>query len=379
MCNDTLCTEILLLCADIHRAEFRLLELICEFDAQRPWRHEAMPSCAHWLNAHCGIDLVTAREKVRIARALPDLPAVRAAFRDGDLSYSKVRAITRIADRDNESDLVAMAKANTAAQVDRVVKSMRQAERLKESSAAFAAYRHRTFDCHVDESGALVFEGRLPAEQGALLLQALDRAMDWLFRGQPHDARLRHDDARVEDMPQPVRRADALAILAERFLSQPPAAEEGLNTADRFQVIVHAPAGALPEYGDVNPDDPPQLEDGAVLATESVRRIACDSAVVRILTSGDGEVLDVGRKTRVIAPSIRRALKHRDRKIAIRRSLGVAATRVSSMVTTFSTGPMAARRASTISCCCAGSIIACCTKAVTTSSRTDRIHFLPRR
>jgi hypothetical protein len=312
MCNDTLVAEILRLCTNIQLAEFRLLELIGELDARQPWRHEAMPSCAHWLNAHCGIDLVTAREKVRIARVLPELPAVRAAFRDGEISYSKVRAITRVADRHNEAELLAMARAKNATQVEREVKALRQADRLKESGAAFAAYRHRTFDCHIDESGTLVFEGRLPAEQGALLLQALDRAMDWLFRGQPHRARLRRDDARVEDMPQPVRRADALAILAERFLSEPPVAEEGLNTADRFQVTVHASAEALPEYGDVNPDDPPQLEDGAVLATESVRRLACDSALVRILTTGDGEVLDVGRKTRVIPPSIRRALKQRD-------------------------------------------------------------------
>ena len=313
MCTPSLAAEIVMLCSEMQRTEYRLLELIRELDAERPWRHEALPSCAHWLNAHCGIDLVTAREKVRIAHALPDLPAIQAAFRDGELSYSKVRAITRVADRCNEADLVALARSNTAAQVERTVKAMRQAERLKESGTAYGAYRHRHFTCHTDEAGMLVFEGRLPAEQGALLLQALDRAMDWLFRGQPHRARVRHDEAVVEDMPQPVRRADALAILAERFLSEPPVAEEGLNTADRFQVTVHASAESLPEFGEVDPDDPPQIEDGAVVATETVRRIACDSAVVRILTSGDGEVLDVGRKTRVIPPAIRRALKHRDR------------------------------------------------------------------
>ncbi len=63
----------------------------------------------------------------------------------------------------------------------------------------------------------------------------------------------------------------------------------------------------------VDADDPPQIEDGAVLATETLRRIACDSAIVRILETGDGEPLDIGRKTRVIPPSIRRALKRRDR------------------------------------------------------------------
>ena len=66
----SLCTEIVALCAEIHRAEYRLLELIERLDALRLWKHDALPSCAHWLSAHCGLDLVTAREKVRIARAL---------------------------------------------------------------------------------------------------------------------------------------------------------------------------------------------------------------------------------------------------------------------------------------------------------------------
>jgi hypothetical protein len=148
------------------------LELIGQLDASRPWRHEQMPTCAHWLNAHCGIDLVTAREKVRIANALPNLLQIRDAFRNGELSYSKVRAITRVADRRNEAELVTLAKANTAAHVVRIVRGMRQVERLEESRAAFVAYRHRTFACHTDDDGTLQFEGRLPAEQGALLLQA---------------------------------------------------------------------------------------------------------------------------------------------------------------------------------------------------------------
>ncbi|HVM96654.1 MAG TPA: DUF222 domain-containing protein [Candidatus Acidoferrales bacterium] len=306
-------TEILQLCAELHRTEFRLIELIEQLDVPGAWRNDDMPSCAHWLNVRCGIDLVTAREKVRIAHALPKLPLIRAAFRDGELSYSKVRAITRIADWSNEDELVALAKANTAAQVAKRVKDLRQVARLKESKAAFDAYRHRTFTCRTDENGSLIFEGRLPAEQGVLLLQALDRAMDWFFSGQPHRPRLRSDDARVEDIPQEVRRADGLAILAEHFLSVPPLSDEGLSTADRYQLTVHASAEALPELGDIDVDDPPHIEHGPVVAAETLRRIACDAAIVRILETGDGEPLDVGRKTRVISPALQRALKRRDR------------------------------------------------------------------
>ena len=137
--------------------------------------------------------------------------------------------------------------------------------------------------------------------------------MDWFFGGQPHRPRLRSDDARVEDIPQEVRRADGLAILAERFLSVPPLSDEGLSTADRYQLTVHASAEALPELGNIDADDPPHIEHGPVVAAETLRRFACDAAIVRILETGDGEPLDVGRKTRVISPALQRALKRRDR------------------------------------------------------------------
>jgi hypothetical protein len=268
------CAEIMSLCADIHRAEYRLIELIRELDRSRPWRQDEIPSCAHWLNLHCGLDLVTAREKVRIAQALPGLPLIKEAFRSGELSYSKVRAITRVADFLNERELVEMAKSGTAAHVAQCVKTLRQAERLQESKVAFDAYRKRSFTCHYDASGNLYFEGRLPADLGALLMQALDRATDWLFHDQErYRQRKLPDEALVMDMPPEVRRADALAVLAERFLAEPPAAEDGLNTSDRYQVTVHASAEALSDNAVLDPDDPPQVEDGPVLAAETVRRL----------------------------------------------------------------------------------------------------------
>jgi hypothetical protein len=314
---ESLGDEIIALCGVMHRAEHRLLELIRRLDALHPW-NDVMPSCAHWLNYHCGIDLVTAREKVRIARALTDLPAVAEAFAAGRLSYSKVRAITRIATPDNERALIDFARATTATHVEQYVRAQRQADRLAEARVAYASYRQRTFNCHTDDDGSLVFDGRLPAEQGALLLRALERAVDWLFHGtepapapggahRPHG----HDDAPVRSAA--VRRADALAVLAERFLAAPPAADDALNTADRVQLTIHASAEALLEHAAIDADDPPHIEDGPVLAPDVVRRLACDSAIVRVLETGAGEPLDVGRKTRVIPPGLRRALKRRDR------------------------------------------------------------------
>ena len=132
-------------------------------------------------------------------------------------------------------------------------------------------------------------------------MQALDRATEWLCDGE-----------RIGDTPLPQRRADALAALAERFLTKSPDADEGLRSADRYQVVIHASAEALPEYGPVDPEDPPQVQDGPVLATETVRRITCDCSVVPIWETKDGEPLRIGRKARVVTPALNRALKRRD-------------------------------------------------------------------
>ncbi len=342
---ESLTAEIIHLCADIHRAEYRLLTLIRRLDDLDGWTAE-MPSCAHWLNVTCGLDLVTAREKVRVAHALGDLPAVDEAFETGRLSYSKVRAVTRIATPANQDELVEYAASTTAAHVEQYVRAQRQTERLADPRAAFEAYRQRRFTCHTTEDGSLVFEGRLPAEQGAMFRLALERAMEWVYRegsaatGKENAARHRRseepsadlavregtdagtrpcrgrgrDQHPFKEVPYAVRQADAVAALAERFLSAPPAADDAMSTADRYQVVVHASAESLVEHGRLDPADPPQMEDGPVVAGETVRRISCDSALVRILESGAGEPLDVGRRTRVIPPALRRALKRRDRQ-----------------------------------------------------------------
>ena len=313
---ESLAEAIVSLCGSIHGAEYRLIELIRRMEALKPWNRER-PDCAHWLNVTCGMDLVTAREKVRIAHALDDLPQITAAFREGELSYSKVRAITRIATWDSEDELIELAQSTTAEHVAKLVRARRQADHLSAPGAALNAWTHRHLDYHVASDGSVVFEGRLPAEMGAMLLKALGRASEWLrTEDQLEPWRAFADKVPDEAIPEkqqaPMRRADALAVLAERFLARVPEADDSLSTADRFLITVHAPAEALPEHAAIDAEDPPQFEDGSVAAPETVRRLGCDAAVVRILESGDGEPLDVGRKTRVIPPSIRRALKRRD-------------------------------------------------------------------
>ena len=342
-------TEIIDLCGRMHGAEYRLLHRIRELDDIEDWT-AAMPSCAHWLVWRCGMDIVTAREKVRVSHALAALPLLDERFRGGDLSYSKVRAITRIADADSEAAWIDTALNHTAAQLERIVRQHRQTATLDGPDGELAAWKHRHLDYRVQADGSLCFEGRVPAEVGAMLMQALDRALEWIDQdareasvpdhdsaessshsaccgGQDHGdhgTALAHTPAQNDsaefgrvvsaaDRPSlTARRADALGLLAERFLAVAPEAEDGLQTADRYLLTVHAPVTALPLRAQVDPSDPPCVEQGSVLAKETVRRIGCDAALVRVLESGDGEPLDVGRKTRVIPPAIRRALKRRD-------------------------------------------------------------------
>jgi len=173
-----LTTRIVDVCSGMHGGNFLLSNLIYRLELLRPWT-AAMPSCAHWLVWRCGFDMVTAREKVRVARALAELPLTREKFRTGELSYSKVRAITRMAEPETEQSWVEAGLENTAAQLERRVRAHRQAGRLSDPATVEQAWKYRYFECQTQEDGSLLFEGRVPAEIGAMLQQALDRAMEW--------------------------------------------------------------------------------------------------------------------------------------------------------------------------------------------------------
>jgi len=116
---DALENQITELAAHIHAATYRLLELIREYDECHGWEGPGLLSCAHWLNWKCGIGLGAAREKVRVAHAIKDLPLMSAALREGRISYSKVRALTRVASAANEAYLLDFARHGTATHVER--------------------------------------------------------------------------------------------------------------------------------------------------------------------------------------------------------------------------------------------------------------------
>lgn len=281
------------LCSYIYAAEHRLLTLIREFDEQEGWAHLGFHSCAYWLNFKCGIDMNTARERVRVAHALGRLPRVDARFAEGAISYSKVRAVTRIADENNEDYLLMIAKHGTAHHVEKLVRLYRRAERLQDTEAAKERHDNRQMSYHYDHDGCLVIKGCFPAEQGALIVKALEMAMEKRYAGK----------AESDVDPMATRRADALAEVAETYMSSEPVPN---STADRYQVVVHVAATT-----DVSAETP-HIENGPHVSAETSRRIACDCSVVGIREGENGEPLAIGRKTRSIPPAMRRALRMRD-------------------------------------------------------------------
>src|SRR4051812_3176816 len=175
---DELATEICTLAGHINAANHRFLLLIAEFDRRNGWSDSATQSCAHWLNWKCGIDMGTAREKVRVSRALETLPRVSAAMARGELSYSKVRAITRVGTPETEELLLSIALHGTANHIERTVRCFRRAQQAEELSREARQQAARNVSYIHDADGSLIVKASLPAELGALFIKALNAAVD---------------------------------------------------------------------------------------------------------------------------------------------------------------------------------------------------------
>src|SRR2546425_3645362 len=215
--------EIAVLSAHLDAATARLLDLIREFDARGGWGN-GFRSCAHWLMWRVGLDPGAARERVRVARALGTLPRLAEALARGELSYSKVRALTRVATSETEERLLAVGRAGTTEHVERIVRGWRRVDRKAEAEEMTRRHRSRALDGYPDEDGMVVIRGRLEPEVGAVVLQALAAARETLHRrGGPRRARQQpaepgFADVSAETPTMAQQQADALMLVAESVL-----------------------------------------------------------------------------------------------------------------------------------------------------------------
>jgi 5-methylcytosine-specific restriction endonuclease McrA len=304
---DRLGDQIAELSAHLEAATARLLALIREFDARGGWAN-GFRSCAEWLAWRVSLDLGAARERVRVARALGTLPALAEALARGELSYAKVRALTRIATPETEARLLAVGRGGTAAHIESIVRGWRRLDQQAEARDATRQHAERALHVYQDEDGSVVVRGRLTPEAGALLLRALDAARETLFqRRSATEAAQPATDPAAEAPARPQQQADALALLAETALHHE--LDPGAP-GERYQVVVHVDAAVL-----ADPAQPGQsvLEEGPRVSAETSQRLACDASRVVMRHGQDGRVVEVGARTRTIPPALRRALQHRDK------------------------------------------------------------------
>ncbi len=247
------------------------LTLIRRFDEIGGWGEQGARSCAHWLSWRLGITPGAAREQVRVARALADLPAIDEAFGKGKLSFSQVRALTRVAKGDNEARLLEIARHATAAQLEEFCRSVQSVvDPMAPSAERFVRRREL-------ESGMVQIEARLRPEEAAVIEKAIEVAIRLACEG----------DVSAETRTRP----DALVGVCEAFLAQ---ASSGSSVPSRFEVHVSAETLSDDEaFGEVEGRSP--------VSAETVRRLACDAPVV-----------EGGRRTRRVSASLRRALERRD-------------------------------------------------------------------
>ncbi|HUH12306.1 MAG TPA: DUF222 domain-containing protein [Longimicrobiales bacterium] len=357
--------EIVTLAAHHHATSHRLMMLLLRFDALRGWEAGGHRSCAHWFAFAAGYDLGTAREYMRVARALEALPRTSAIMARGELSFSQTRALTRVADASSEDGLLELARGVPTAKLEKMVRAWKKGSRQDEAERERELHDARTLSVFPDDDGMYIVRGRLTPEVGAMLMRAIEAAGGALFREKQIPG---EDTARAAAR----LRADAVGLLAERALAAGfgagscacqegpeecgcPVREAPLSgtRAERFLVTLHADQATLTSAGDpaasplrshledgtrvssetsarepgrshledgtrVSPEtwarEPGRshLEDGTRVSSETSRRLACDASVVRVTRGPDGAVLDVGRKTRSISPALRRALEVRD-------------------------------------------------------------------
>jgi hypothetical protein len=277
---------------------YRMLVLVREFDDRFGWKKWTFKNCAEWLAWRANISLSAAREKVRAAHALRTLPTMAAAFSEGRLSYSKVRALTRVAHACDEDLLVAHALDATAAQVEERCRQILNAapDSVRHAQRAWA---RRSLTVWRDEArGTLRLTVELPIDEGELIMRALDCAVaagDVTNDVDPEAV------AESKGTAWCAQQADALVAVARSYLDGASSGESA-STADHHQVVIHADATSLTGAA-----------GRADLPIATVKRLLCDCSVVLVAEDADGDPLDVGRKQRTVSTPLRRALFARDR------------------------------------------------------------------
>ena len=334
--SEALCEEITLLAGQLNAGNYQFLKLIAEFDDCKGWSGGGtVKSCAHWLNWKCGINLGAAREKVRVAHCLDELPLIDACFSAGEISYSKVRAMTRVATVETEDALLNIAKHGTASHVEQLVSKYKRVTRALEDEAEQKREDDRTLTYYQDQDGMWVISARLPPEEGSLFvktIEALVAPIQQEKREQLLEKKLsteagvsaetfsdtieQEDPNHVQEGIQHIR-ADALSTMAQHFLATcgDKAQFSSLKGSERCQVMLHVDINTLRQRstGGFGGEHHCNLDEKPWVSAETARRLSCDASLVTVLEDENGNPLNIGRRARTVPASLRRALQTRDK------------------------------------------------------------------
>jgi hypothetical protein len=315
---DELDAAICTLARELDTGTYRLLELIREFDDRYGFAKWGHKSCAEWLQWRCQISLSAARDKVRTAQALLHLPMLSAALAAGKISYTKVRALTRVATAQDEDLLLAYARKATAQDVEERVRQMRNTAPESAEQARRAWERRSLTVFRTASRGTLTISIEVPEQDGELIVRAIERAVASgdVPLGCDHFAAHGEDRSRTDGWR--AQQADALVVVAKAYLartgrgaandvddganatqSAPPS---GTSVADHYQVVVHVDEKAL--RGGAGRSD---------LPLPTMRRLTCDGSLIALVEDGKGNPLALGRKTRALSTALRRFLWARDK------------------------------------------------------------------
>jgi hypothetical protein len=294
---ELLANQIADLSLRIEKAKHSLLTYLREFDAHDGWFGSGFVSTAAWLAWRIDIEPVAARDHVRIARALGELPRVDAAFAAGKLSYSKVRAITRVATPETEQDFIDISTFATASQIEKVAAAYR---RTRIDPGEPTGDLHRFVRRTDTPSGMVRIEVQLPPEQANVVWEALLSAHD---AGRDASAEARRDP--IDPIVLQAERADALVSVAQAYLER----NERRTLGSGYELVIMTTKDQLEQGpGGVGGF----LRDGTPVPLHVARMLACDCSRVDVEVADSGEVLDVGRARRTIPSAIGRALWIRD-------------------------------------------------------------------
>lgn len=303
-----LCTHA----AHIAAAECRFVLMVAEVDRRGIWADQGAMTCAHWLSWRCGLSRGVGREHVRVGRALAQLPTVRRAFARGELSYSKVRAITRVATPAIEDRLVDMAAYATASQLETIVAAFRRAA-PEEGVAALTRHRSRYLHTYTERDGTVFISARLSPEDGATVLAAIEatrQELDADARGDggagPRVPAETSEEGPKPDDPFSASCADALVAICEAHQAAAP--KRAFSSGPRASVVVHVDRQVL---GDPSAEGCAHIEGVGAVSAHTVQRLVCDAAVSSLSFTSDGTAVPEGR-TRQVPDSLRRAVLTRD-------------------------------------------------------------------